>query len=208
MKLETWVDWNSKVTTSNYVSTSTTATWAVWNKQCKHLVEQTIRHSLSTTGHTWVKWNAASWGMVNETTRGVITTREMPETLEQVARRRQYETEANARQRASQDAIIRERAEAKEKAEKLLQSALSSEQREELNNKGFFHCKSRVGNRYRIYRGSHGNVKLLNPSGKEIEKLCVQPSYVPEGDCMLAQKLHIEHNEDDFRRTANITTIH
>lgn len=97
---------------------------------------------------------------------------------------------------------------AKGRAEKLLLSALTDQQKEEFKSKGHFHCKSKQGNIYRIYRGTHGNVKKLDPSGrKEIESLCIQPENVPEADAMLAQKFHIEFNEESFRKTANITRL-
>lgn len=96
---------------------------------------------------------------------------------------------------------------ARVKADKLLMSVLNDEQKEELKTKNYFHCKSKQGNRYRIYRGTHGNVKRLNDAGKEIEALCIQPDNVPAEDAMLAQKFHIEFNEEQFRTTANITLL-
>lgn len=215
MKVQTWIDWNggwhASGTTTNVISSETVGSWAVWNDKMRRVTEQAIYRAVTaTTTNSWIQWNT-NWRLVNETSNGIVSARAMPETPEQTLRRQRERDDiraANERQIQAYTVADRERIAAKEKAEKLLQSALDAEQREELRSKGFFHCKSGVGNRYRIYRGSHGNVKLLNQSGKEVEKLCVQPHYVPEGDCMLAQKLHIEHNEEDFRRTANITLLH
>ncbi len=118
--------------------------------------------------------------------------------------RRVEQERRNAEIRASQ-AILEA---AKEKAEKLLQSALDDKQKEELKVKGHFHCKSNKGVIYRIKRGTHGNVKKLDPTGtKEVESLCIQPDNVPAQDAMLAQKLMIENDEDSFRRIANISLI-
>lgn len=97
---------------------------------------------------------------------------------------------------------------AKEKSHKLLLSVLDPQQKEELKTKGHFHCKSQKGFVYRIYTGTHGNVKRLDERGKEVESLCIQPDNVPVYDAMLAQKLHIEMNEDEFRKTANISRVY
>ena len=50
-------------------------------------------------------------------------------------------------------------------------------------------------------------MKEVNAAGKEIFSLCIQPDNVPDGDAMLAQKLHIEYNEEGFRKIANIRPV-
>jgi hypothetical protein len=59
---------------------------------------------------------------------------------------------------------------------------------------------------YRIKRGAAGNIKRLE-NGEEVESLCVHPRGVPDEDANLAQMLHLLHNEDELRRTANITPL-
>lgn len=167
--------------------------------------------SLRSQAETWTSWGY-DHRVANTTTNGTIFVTPVSDAA---AQRFREEDARLQRQREIDSERIRqtefqrsaERIAAKERAEKLLQSALSPEQREELKIRGFFHCRSKVGIFYRIYRGSHGNVRRLNHTGKEIERLCVQPSYVPESDCMLAQKLHIENDEQGFRRTANIIQL-
>lgn len=213
LKKDIWPTWNlaidcrgiSSSTISGSVTTGTGAgTWPTWNMK----TECFLRASLAQTVETWVSWNY-NQSVSNTIVNGVITVTGIPDSatqrirIEAQERQRQREID-NQRIRAEEYKISAEKIIAKEKAEKLLQSALAPEQQEELKSKGFFHCKSNKGNLYRIYRGSHGNVKRV-VNGKEIERLCIQPHYVPEGDCMLAQKLHIEFNEDAFRQTANIS---
>lgn len=94
-------------------------------------------------------------------------------------------------------------AEAKAKAESLLKSCLNPQQLEELERFNFFHLY--VGNKkYRIVRGRAGNVKLINEQGSIVKTLCCHPKdRVPDADTMLAQKLMLETNEQEFLRIAN-----
>ena len=177
-----WSSWN-QLSPYGYSVTSGTSNALIWS----HWINSS---TTSTSSAIWPGW-------VHAQSRVEIT-------AEQRAAREQADREYAAQRERERAAT----AEAKAKAEKLLQSALTDAEKTELRDRGFFTCRSRKGNLYRVYRGSHGNVKRLDPTGKkEIEKLCVQPPAVPEGDCMLAQKLHIEHDEDGFRKTANITPL-
>lgn len=91
--------------------------------------------------------------------------------------------------------------EAKKRARKLLVEHLNPAQRLTLEQAGYFDVQ--VGKKtYRIRNGTHGNVRLLE---KGVEKIsyCIQPPGVPEGDAMLAQKLHLETNEAGFLAVAN-----
>lgn len=96
---------------------------------------------------------------------------------------------------------------ANRRAEDLLRRELTPEQLEDLEKKGCFYLESidQKGERrrYRIDRGTHGNIKLLDPKGSILGTYCVQPDAVPVADSMLAQKLWIEGNEAGFLRVAN-----
>lgn len=187
--------------------------WPTWNETSATTLKKVAMQILQWNHtETWASWNY-NQRMVGTTINRYVEATSVPENAQQRFREEDAERQRE-RQRQNEIRNQRHREEefhrsaAKERAEKLLQSALTERQREELNTKGFFHCKSRIGTVYRIYRGSHGNVKRLNDAGnKEIERLCVQPYHVPEGDCMLAQKLHIENCEEEFRKTANITLL-
>lgn len=197
------------------VSTSATAmnnaVWRWWVRE-RERGETGWKVVNSVHDEVWNHWNTAS--TTNACTQHRFVWNDWNDKHE-----RMRETRAQREARQAEDKFRAEQAEiarkarvaeienAKEKAYKLLLSSLDDKQKTELKDKGFFHCKSRKGVVYRIYKGTHGNVKRLDDKGKEIEKLCIQPDNVPDFDAMLAQKLHIEYNEDDFRKTANITRL-
>lgn len=115
----------------------------------------------------------------------------------ELKRRADYEREAAERREREAAANVR--------AEALLRASLTREQRENLDLFGCFYLNTKAGRRYRIDRGTHGNVKLVDARGCELERLCAQPNGVPTCDAMLAQKLALEANEESYRRVANIT---
>jgi len=89
------------------------------------------------------------------------------------------------------------------KAEMLLNYCLTAEQRDDLAKNNHFHLYT--GNhKYRIERGVSGNVKLINDNDdKPKHQYCIHPVGVPVADVMLAQKLLLETNEQEFLRIAN-----
>lgn len=103
-----------------------------------------------------------------------------------------------------------ERAKARERAQKLLNSCLSSQQRDQLKDKGYFELDvfSPEGEprRYRIERKWSGSVHRVNRSTGKIEKtLCIHPRITtPVEDSMLAQKLMLESGmEEQLLQIAN-----
>lgn len=202
--VDVWSEWNRAVWcvsdgTNSATTTSSTSVWSAWNREYQQWYEPTSTTATNTL--TWSHWAAEAYAQYSKELRAVARAVETPE----MRQARAIEAERRAAEARAAAAIVEA---AKEKAEKLLQSALAPEQKEELKTKGFFHCRSKRGNLYRIKRGTHGNVKLLDPTGKkEIESLCIQPDNVPAQDAMLAQKLMIENDEDSFRRIANISRI-
>lgn len=97
---------------------------------------------------------------------------------------------------------------AKKKAETLLHSLLSPAQRAELEF-GYFTVQSRSSHRrYRVLvlGNRHGNVKELDADGEVVASLCCAPGGMPDHDAFAAQKLYLEHDEETFRRRANITS--
>lgn len=208
------------VTMGSTSSTTKHIVWKLWNGM--HWKSST---SATTTGYRilddadeWHAWNEGwritkskvadklweAWGYQRDADYQ-RRYRRTPE--EQIAWEKQQK-EAREREEAERKARVAAIASAQDKAQKLLMSALNDKQKTELKTKGYFHCRSKKGVVYRIYKGTHGNVKRLDrEGGKEIESLCIQPDNVPDFDAMLAQKLHIEFNEDDFRKTANIRTL-
>lgn len=185
-----WSDASSKGTASWPVNACTSAAtdtaWLRWN-------EDKCTWAATMNSAIWNHWtDRHEQKKMTEAERAAVE-----------ARRREADRRAEE-ERKVRAAVVQV---AMNKAERLLMSALNDRQRDDLKNKGYFNCKSQKGHVYRIYKGTHGNVRLLNKAGGEVERLCIQPDNVPDWDAMLAQKLHIEFNEDDFRKTANITRL-
>jgi hypothetical protein len=142
------------------------------------------------------------------------------QTLQRFTRRKLSEDELRAalaeekRLREEAEARMKKAEEAKARAEELLRTCLSSAQKEDLDKKNCFYIvvdgKNGKKERYRIDRGSHGNVKQVDEKGSIIRSFCIQPTGVPEGDVLLTQKLWLESSDEtraEFWATANITTL-
>lgn len=101
--------------------------------------------------------------------------------------------------------------EAEERAAALLQSLLSEVQRRQLQERQYFELMVEGGEkparRYRIYRGSAGNIKRLDAEGNEVESWCVHPHGIPDCDVMAGQMLHLMHDDEGLRKTANVTPL-
>lgn len=110
------------------------------------------------------------------------------------------------RERERERERVRQIDEANRRAEELLMLGLNDEQKQSYRTQGFFIVTGSEGGRYKITKGTHGNVKKVDAQGRLLEFLCIQPN-VPVGDANLAQKLWIECDENAFRRMANITPI-
>jgi hypothetical protein len=111
------------------------------------------------------------------------------------------------RARAEQTRILRDAAD--KRAERLLLQFLNPDQEVQYRKDRYFEVLSKDGTRrYRIRRGWAGNVTVIDLKGREVEKLCIHPDIsVPQEDNLLAQKLLLEADEEEFRRTANITRL-
>lgn len=92
-----------------------------------------------------------------------------------------------------------------ERANQLLWSLLSPEQRQQVDREGWFGVTAWSGNRYRIYSPATVafNVRQVDPAGHEIRQYCAIVPNVPAADTMLAQKLLLETDESRFHLTAN-----
>lgn len=140
--------------------------------------------------------------------------------IQRYSRRKLSEAEllaALAEEKKAREAAEKRAAEAKaaeKRADDLLRLCLSPQQIEDFEKKNCFYVEitSSGGKkeRYRIDRGSHGNVKQIDAKGSIIRSFCIQPSGVPAGDILLTQKLWLEASEEtreEFWATANITTL-
>lgn len=123
---------------------------------------------------------------------------------EEEARRRALYEEENRRNQAL---LAEQRAKseiANTKAFALLLSALTEQQRADLLTKDYFFVTSQSGKLYRIDRGSHLNVRLIDPATRKVlTTYCAYTPGCPDGDSMLAQKLMLECMEEQFLKIAN-----
>jgi len=182
-----WAITNSATTTNSYIiDQCTAAANAVWRsagwQQCNH---------------TKVRWTPS------------VVAQETPE--QRVERAAREELARQARERdAAQRRVFMDTA--KSRARKLLLSMLNPMQQKQLDEKNYFDLTvfSKDGSQrvYRIEHGYAGNVKLLGADGQPVKRYCIHAdSRLPNEDQMLAQKLLLEANEEDFLRIANMTQL-
>jgi hypothetical protein len=128
------------------------------------------------------------------------------EQIEENRRNREFVLAETARREAELARAQREARRANRRALVLLMMLMSPEQRAEFRQHGHFHViGAKTGQRYRIRRGTIGNVDVLD--GERVKhRLCAHPTGVPEFDVLAAQLLHLQEaaNEEQFVRTANI----
>lgn len=97
---------------------------------------------------------------------------------------------------------------AREKARTLLLKLLTTEQKDQLEKLRYFEVIAGASRRrYRIREGIAGNIRLVDPEGREVTQYCCHPAGLPIEDVMVAQKLQIEHDEEEFLRLANASPI-
>jgi hypothetical protein len=91
-----------------------------------------------------------------------------------------------------------------ERAQALLRSWLSPDQRSQYDACGHFEVVGcDTGKRYRVYRGGAFNVQELDAQGLETRSWCFTAEGVPVGDTNLAQKIALENFENQALRIAN-----
>ncbi len=198
-----WTTGTSSASTSTIIyegtDTSTSAIWGAWNV--------TAASSTATVlATTWTVWGDEYVRLDDE--RGAreavrLQNQRTQPSAEQLERWRRQEEEACKKAAEATQRLL----DARRRARELLVACLSPRQREDLDKKKCFYleCHSPDGSkrRYRIDEGTHGNVKLLDDKDRVVGSYCVQPNGVPTEDAMLAQKLWLETNEDEFKRKAN-----
>lgn len=188
---DTFYIWTTSATTT---AVTTSGIWTGW-------ISDTSSTSSYATGtaDTWSIWTTTTG-----TTTGCITVTAPAYSAEDEARWK-VEREEVQRRAAAAELVRRE---ACERAKRLLDSMLEHQQREQLKTDRFFEVIAKHSKRrYRIRYGTHGNVRLLDDTGREVISYCAQPNGVPTEDAMLAQKLQIEHDEEAFLRVANPTRL-
>jgi len=94
--------------------------------------------------------------------------------------------------------------EAQERAEALLRIVLTETEYAQLGERGYLEVRS-PSQPKRTYRVPQGPGRVaVHEGGVEVESLCVAPvEWLPSGDIVLAHKLMIEGNEQEYLRRAN-----
>jgi hypothetical protein len=164
--------------------------------------------------------NQITWGIWNDRMERIQAAGGRAAEIQRYSRRKLTEAELLAaleEEKKAREAAEKRAAEARaaeKRAEELLHLCLTPQQIDDLGKKNCFYVEveGRGGKkeRYRIDRGSHGNVKQIDDKGSIIRQFCIQPSGVPNGDVLLTQKLWLEASEEtreEFWATANITTL-
>ena len=212
---------------NDYDSTSTvgTATWNIWCNQALGGTSATT----ATSSSTWNQWASVSRDngyVINTSTDSLgvfyfrqqavweqwagvtIIQRQHPhQSAEEEAALRvvRGQQQAHWQKVAEEEKSLRIAAEAR--AEKLLLAHLSEPQRIQYTKERKFRLLTKSGTEYEVQKGWAGNVVLIK-KGKAVERFCIHPKEsVPEQDNMLAQKLLLEANEEEFLRIANKTRL-
>lgn len=189
----TWTNWNVKYYST---ATNTTTSDSPWTEWCSSGTTSV------TTATVWVNWNKEY-----EVYDVVQLEQPVQETAAEIAARaEQYRIrEAELRKEAEEQAELAKEAEAR--AEQLLTEHLNAEQREQFQRERRFTVISKDGQRrYRINTGYSRNIERIDEAGKRLKTLCAHPKeQLPDYDHMLAQKLMLEHSEDEFLQIANVS---
>ena len=181
--------WTNTVTTS-----ATTTVWPMWNN------EYMTTTSTATTDRIWYRWQPVTAEEVWQAgwQPAPLTAEEVAEQARQ-ARQREEESLRATEER------VRIAREAEARAAELLKANLNESQAREFESEQAFTVISKDGERrYKVTRGWQHNVIKLDAHGKRLATLCAHPVHaVPESDNMLAQKLMLEHAEEEFLKIAN-----
>lgn len=215
MNIDTWNEWN-QIYTLSWSGTSGATSCNQIHYGGWPFTATNVTTATAVNHYAWNVWNDRHERIREAGTRA--------QEIQRYSRRKLTEEELLAA--LEQEKIAREQAEkraaearmAEKRAEDLLRLCLSPQQIEDLEKKKCFYVeiegpsfmKSGKKERYRIDRGSHGNVKQIDDKGSIIRSFCIQPSGVPAGDVLLTQKLWLEASEEtreEFWATANITTL-
>jgi hypothetical protein len=225
-----WPAWNATytqtaITTGTAVTSSVTMPsndliWTAWNTNSAACTTGTNHYNNDWTIHYTQRLDGLAWEALNDRYETIREAGAEAERIRRYSRRQLTEeelvAELNREKRLREEAETRARVarEAQERAEHLLMTCLSPKQKEDLKQKNCFYIEVPTSDgkmeRYRVDRGTHGNVKQLDAKGSIIRSFCVQPNGVPVADSMLTQKLFLEADEETrakFWETANISEV-
>lgn len=178
--------------TAYYLNTAATNVWTAWNGT------GTAASSSSVT-QIWADWQTSAGTTTLPVYRPPARREPTPEEIAAIEeRQRRWDAEQAERARVQAEADVRARA--------LLLDVLTDEQREEFVATERFRVRGSKGGVYevRCNSGVSGNVRGRPHMGGRERSYCIHPTNgVPRHDTYLAQKLLLEHDEDEFLRVAN-----
>jgi hypothetical protein len=167
--------------------------WRLWNTG-------TASTSIYTSNQIWDQWVTATY---TTQTQGNFS-----QGNAQVYQLREPTEEEVAAQKVAEE----KRGKAKLRAKSLLDSMLTPEQRQYVERHGYIPVLGSRGRKYHIRTtgGASGNVVLVGEKGETLARFCAHPTathdgkVIPTEDAFLAQLLHLQDDEDDFLRKANV----
>jgi len=181
-------------------------TWECWNTATSISATQYTSY----TNQVWDTWCTKEYYNIGPV-RATVSTPRVPteeERLAAVARREAQRIADAERNKAHSEKMAKARARAKS----LLLEFLTPEQIEYMDRHGHIPVIGSRGRRYRIKTGNtaSGNVAVVDDKGKELGTFCVHPrgphdgGLLPLEDSWLAQVLHLQSDEDEVLRVANL----
>jgi hypothetical protein len=202
---------------SSVVTSIATDVWPVWNVVYVSSGSCTVSNYVGTDA--WPAWNhsyVVPMGSSSWSSSAVITDSNMTwtywirghqESEEQRIAREQEEVRHQVRLAKE----LAERARVQSVAQKLLLDNLTREQRARFEKERVLEV---IGgsHKHRYLIDAGGGVKRIDDKGP-VESYCIHPRYdrdehmIPVQDLILAKKLMLEHNEEEFLKTANATRL-
>lgn len=195
-----WDSWNSTSTTS---TTTSNSIWTQWSGTTS--TASTTNCTSSAIFRIWVTQTSTGIWTQSGNSGQERMVQPYRRTPEQEAEARRQQEEYRERQKAEAE---RYRA-AKERAEGLLYEHLTDEQRAEIKKHKFFLVRGgKTGRSYKINAdgGLVANVHEMDGAGAVKRRLCAHITHAanaPIFDHLLAQKLMLEYQEEEFLKVAN-----
>lgn len=204
---DVWPVWNTATTSASNVTVNAFA-WRSWAAATPAWATDVTTTTSVTSVNVWPSWVAATPSVTITNSQPVARRPryEVGPTPEERASRARREEEARAAREAERTKRIKTLEAAVMKAEQLLRSCLSNEQRDTLAEHGYFDVRGgATGTMYRVYRGRHINIGVLDDGGTLRHRICFAPASesCPDADAMLCQKLMLELDERGALAIAN-----
>ena len=182
----------SSATNSSTIVYNCQSVWAEWNSspQFVSTADVSVVGGTGDNSSVWSVWNDGQLSVQGKTLQ----------LRSQISHRAKWQNKIKQRKALKKRRRIRAR------AETVLRENLERSQVAELREYNYFTLHSNDGKRrYRIRRGRVGNLERVGEDGKLLVKYCVHPApALPDADTMLAQKLHLEHDDQEFLKIANV----